>query len=248
MAVKARQSPPAAEGEMNAFWDKGGLSEFDAYEHGYFARAILETALESDPDNFRLLSSLRRSIGAITIISSWDYSERYPKARAEVLPVAQKQAEMLFSGQEAPSIEAMLAMYDFVKMAPGKTKERDIKAEGLIWIIENAEAGDWQRLTPKFERDLEMYNRNIGSSVQLYVLPGGGEIPMEEWKVLIWQSGRYLPSVKPKKFMEHAHPLWQETDLPIMESSRTTRSTTTSVSGRYGVQKVTVMEVLEETP
>ena len=49
-----------AQAELDAYWDAGSLSSRDSYSHGYLARAILELAVENDPENFKLLYGLAK--------------------------------------------------------------------------------------------------------------------------------------------------------------------------------------------
>lgn len=146
--------------ELDAFWDMGGLSESEAYEHGYMARAVLELTMEEHGENFEFLSALREAINTMTVLG---YSEHTPEVRAACLeetltqigylwPIIDKQAGMLFSGEVEPSIEGMLVMFDWVRNTPF------VKADstpGWRWLIENAEAGGWAKILPSLEKGLQ---------------------------------------------------------------------------------------------
>lgn len=145
--------------ELDAFWDLGGLSEPAAYEHGYLARAILESTMDEHGQNFEFLSMLREAINTMTIMGYREYTaESRAACREETLtqlsyiwPVIDKQAEMLFSGQVEPSIEGMLVTLDWVKNTPFVGED---STRGWQWLIENAEEGGWTKILPFLRKGL----------------------------------------------------------------------------------------------
>jgi hypothetical protein len=129
----------AADAELQAFWDKGGLLSSDAHDHGYLARAILETALESDPDNFTLLFRLTESVAAMT--PSIKYRES-----SEIAPLLDRIKKGVMSGEVAVCEEAMRAMYAWTLVNCTSGKDPADAVPVFQWLVDNAEKGGWSKV------------------------------------------------------------------------------------------------------
>ena len=174
-----------AQEQLDAFWDKGSLAEEEAYVHAWLARAVLELALEKDPENFHLLSLLKEAIGSVTLrlVKGEDVSEAF----LEVWPVVEKQEKLIRDGKVAPSPEVMVAMMDWIHVAPrAKRRRLKITIPAHEWMIDNAEACGWGELKAEIEEGLGYCRKGTGFFWKTpYLLPAeGGQAGLSRWAAL----------------------------------------------------------------
>lgn len=208
-----------AQGEIDAFYDSGSLIEPASYEHGYLARAIMELAVEKDPENFELLTDLKEAIGTTLPIHN---SEYHPNdAATEALwPVVEKQKELIFAGRVPPSPEAMLAVFDWCSLVVRKTHDTKAQLEGWQWLVDNADAGGWPKVKPMFEKAVECAKQGTNWGMNLYAYPGGPD--MDEYARVMRVNWRGLESRRgSREYREKAVKVWADMDkLTYREGSR----------------------------
>jgi hypothetical protein len=197
-----------AQKELEAFWDAGGLASPESYEHGYVARAIAESALERESENFALLSLLRESISVTTPLHSAAYKAN-PEMKKDLWPVVEKQREMILAGRVPLSSETMCAMVDWAHMASLATKDVRAPLPGYQWLRDNADAAGWSSIKPYFQQAVDGVKSGGGISIQLYTTPYDGK-PHGELERLMATTGRMLPSVKgPAKYAAMRKAAWE---------------------------------------
>ncbi len=217
--------------ELDAFWDKGSFSSAEAYEHGYLARAILELTMDEHGESFEFLSALRNTINTMTMFSYADRQDRAERlaeslADLEVLwSILEKQTEMVFSNEVEPSIEAMLAVCDWVRYTKMGKKGR---TRGWQWLVDNAERGRWARIRPLLEEGLEGSKNGRRCPQGLYILRKLDFRNNRKWERYSADPERYLknhksiPEQEEKNFLEMTELFTrhQRRVLPSLKGSR----------------------------
>lgn len=189
--------------QIDMFWDAGALAAADAYEHAYLARAIAELALEDSPDHFQLLAMLREAIGASMPMLFAERQTNGRKTNRDFFeaqwPILERQKKLIDSGKIPPSPEALDAMIDWVVTAPitsGGGEEAAVP--GWKWLVDNAEAGGWQRLKGGFQHGLACAEEGTGFMMNVYIFSPAKEHGSEPGRAeaLLTLHARRLPSLK----------------------------------------------------
>ena len=194
----------AAREELDIFWEAGGLASAAAYENGYLARAMVELALEGGADNFELLSMQREAISSTVPLYFAGYQVN-ENASSVLWPILEKQRELIISGKVPLSSEAMLAMYDWTSEA-----RTESAVAGWEWMVENADACGWSKMTPALERGLQVARAGGGFGTNLYAWPAQSR---EEHLKILATFSRGLPSQKgSREYREKAIRVWEKYD------------------------------------
>lgn len=187
--------------QIDLFWDADALAAADAYEHAYLARAIAELALEDSPDHFQLLAMLREAIGASMPMVFAGGQPNRDLFEAQ-WPILERQKKLIESGKIPPSPEALDAMIDWVITAPNTADAGEEAAvPGWKWLVDNAEAGGWQRLKGGFQQGLASAEMGGSFMMNVYVFSPPKEQSVEPGRAeaLFTLHARRLPSLKGSK-------------------------------------------------
>ena len=207
-----------AQRELDAFWDDGSLSSRDSYPHGYLARAILELAVENDPDNFRLLYGLAE---AITTTMPAEYPSFHPNkdAAIAVWPPLNKMKELIMSGRVEPSPDAMLVMYDWAHAAPLVGVPIEDTVSVCQWLVDNADNGGWANMKGIFTVGRDSAKDGKMWAAYIRVLPQSPNSlygdSSDEDKPIEWANARRLALCRGSKaWREKAVPVWGKATYP----------------------------------
>jgi hypothetical protein len=202
-----------ARAELDVFWDKGSLSSPEGYGHAYLARAVLEIAVEKNPEDFWLLSDLKEAISSASPFWFADKRPSFnPQAYEELWPIVDKQKKLVDAGKVPLSPQAMLAMYDWVSLVGPATGNPKAAVDGWQWLVDNADTGGWGKMKELFGRGLSVAKEGSPFNTNLYAYPGdlvNGMLDTSE----ITKHARRLESLKgSRKYREKAVPVWEKYD------------------------------------
>lgn len=207
-----------AQARLDAFWDAGSLASPEAYEHGYVARAILEIALEHNPENFRLLDLLRESINSTMPVRFADYKRNHDAIEA-LWTIVEQQRALIDSGKVPPSPMAFDAIYDWIQLVVLRSGSPQDSVPGWKWLLENAEAGGWGSISDVCRRGLEAARQGRKYSAMIYIYPQTDAQPDEVIRVKA-MHGRRLASLKGSRHRRAVlTPIWAPDARPTMSWS-----------------------------
>ena len=145
--------------EFDAFWEKGALAEEDAYEHGFLARALLELTRDEHCDSFAFLDFQKEAINVTRLLYRLKEGDREASRKEikilleeELLPIIDRQAEIIFSDNAEPSTDTIIAMLDWVRFAKGRNVDA---TPGWKWLIDNVETCECSGMKQLFQKGLE---------------------------------------------------------------------------------------------
>jgi hypothetical protein len=207
-----------AQNVLDDYWAKGSLMSPAAYESGYLARAILETALERNPNDFLLLDALREAVDATCPYYFADYRKNHYALDA-LWPIVEGQKQMLLQGRHPPDLLAFDAMYAWIAVVVGRTRDTRNAITGWKWLLENADKGGWSKVKPDLKMGLANAENGMPTGFNIYIERLGHDALATQ---SFFAHGRRLFTLRGSKYRRSHSVRYWDSKRPLSTTIKTT--------------------------